>query len=411
MANFVGTTSDYTKLGKEYALQSQDKTLWEQFFTGLTEKYDTLGEQTTAAYEAGVEQTKQAYSYDISKAYANYKKQQLSLQMNQQLGEGFKQQVGSDLFNAYEETYSGLRREEASDISTLGGEYESAVLKLGEAYSKEYAEGEKEFTKLGSQLRNYDKLIREFGTHVGKEMPTNAYKTTTDPETGENIFELTDEGRLWYHDVLNATTSDALTFDDWLLSEEFGSEDVSYEDRVALWETYGKNPDLFRRQVAGFTSDFDAEKTKTRLEEEKRAVEEAAVKAEYQTKAAELENSFKNVDNMVKYTGVGRSDKNFAPKINKNLTEIVNGYIPNSGAKITTTSYDSHTQRQHSTVKIKDSVLNDSQRKAIRDNIGYYADAYLKNGEWTIYLSNDGKIYAGQHGMSYSEFINALKKE
>lgn len=262
----TGPLSDYTKLVKDYTIQGQQETLWEQFFSGLETKYTGLGQRVQEAYTSGVSQIKEASAYDISSAYANYKQQQLQLQLNEQLGEGFKQQLGTRLGSQYGTAFESLKTQEASDIAELGTEYTSAVAELQEQYASEYEEGEAQFTQLGEQLRNYEKLIQTFAKQTPIKKPTNVYSSSTNTKTRETVYELTDEGRLWYYDVLEETTPEGLTFDQWLQSEDLGSEDVSYEDRIALWETYRQNPDLFKRQVAGLTPDFDAQTVREALE-------------------------------------------------------------------------------------------------------------------------------------------------
>lgn len=242
----ITTASDYAQLAKEYTFPNQKQSLWEQFFTGVEQTYGGL-----------TQQAQETASYDISQAYANYKQQQLQLQMNEQLGAGFQQQTGQQLQSAYGSAYTDIRTQEATDLANIEAKKLSTIEK-----------GEEQFAELGKQLRTYDKLISEYAELAGISRPANATITTRD-EYGVTTEELTDYGRLWYSDVLNAVSSEG-TFDKWLLNE-MSSSKVDYEDRVAFWEAYRQNPELFRQQVAGIGADFDAEATRTRLAEEEHA--------------------------------------------------------------------------------------------------------------------------------------------
>lgn len=259
MSKVVLPLSDYTNLGKEYAPAGQQKTLWEQFFTGTQEAYQSLATRT-----------KEAYNYDISQAYANYKKQQLQLQMNKQLGEGFKEKIETQLKQDYGSAYENIKSKEISALADIASDYESAI-----------TSGEKEFTALGKQLQTYENLISEYAKAVNLTAPENATISKFD-ESGIKTTELTDYGRLWYSDVLGATykpsDTESLTFDEWLFSEDYYMGDISREDREAFWEMYRQNPDLFRQQVAGLTSDFNAEETRTKLIEQEHTTAVTGVK-------------------------------------------------------------------------------------------------------------------------------------
>lgn len=242
----TGLLSDYTELVKAYVPQGQKQSLWEQFFTGTTEAYQGLAEQTQTAH-----------SYDISDAYANYKQQQLQLKANEQLGSGFKQQAASQLQSEYGSAYQNIKSQEATALSNIAQQYSTTLEK-----------GQEQFSQIGEQLRTYDELISEYSDLVEIAKPENATLTTRD-KYGVTTEELTDYGRLWYNDVLSATTSEGQTFDQWVLSEN-SSSNVDYENRVAFVEAYKQNPELFKAQVAGLTSDFDANATRTRLANEER---------------------------------------------------------------------------------------------------------------------------------------------
>lgn len=235
----VGLTSDYTELVKEYIPQGQKKSLWESFLTGTQQKYQGL-----------TQQAQDIASYDISQAYANYKQQQLQLQMNEQLGAGFQQQAGQQLQSAYGSAYADIRTQEAE---TLG--------ELASQAAEDVTAGEKEFSQIGSNIKTLDKYIQDYATALGRPAPEDAYKITM--QDGLTTKELTEAGQVWYSDILNAKTLDGKHFDEWLLSGDL--TDTELAKREALIESYRSAPELFKRSIAGLTSDFNVEEARQRV--------------------------------------------------------------------------------------------------------------------------------------------------
>ena len=236
------TLSDYIQMGKDYKAQGQKQSLWEQFLTGT---------QTTFQQQAN--QVQNAHSYDISQAYAHYKKQQLQLQMNEQLGAGFQQQVGSELQSAYGKTYQDIKTQESSDLAKIAANYQTA-----------YEEGEAAFEQIGATLQQVETLYDDFATAAGIRKPKESemYKITQDSQ-GNQIYELTDVGKLWYYNVQQATIN-GQTFDQWVASDE---------DRAVLGDYIKQNQDLVAGTITGLRRtetgdyDFDIEATKKQWNE------------------------------------------------------------------------------------------------------------------------------------------------
>lgn len=381
----IGLLNQYTESVKEYVPQGQKQSLWEQFLTGTQE-----------AYQAAAQQTQDVYSYDISDAFAKYKQQQLQLQMNEQLGAGFKQQMGSELQSAYGRTYQDIRTQEVSDLSDIAVQYQSTLQK-----------GSEEFERLGEISRKYDKALQEYARLAGISKYEDMTKTDFD-EQGNRITELTDYGRLWYQDVLNKeytdpTTGETIFFEDWLATENTTSE-ISYKDRLELQKALQQNPELFAGTVTGLTPDFDYSKTKEAYT--------ADITERERVKGIETSESYFLTDktinnNMSGEKGIGTAEQN--QNVSDTLSAIVNEYTTDSLVSVES-SYDKQRGNQHTTVVLDYASLTPEQQQAIRDGIGYYADTYLKNGKWTIHLTANGKIGPGTFGMSYSEFIRALKQ-
>jgi hypothetical protein len=230
----VTTLSDYTQLGKDYVARGQKQSLWEEFLTG-----------TQSYFQQQTQQAQNVYSYDISQAYANYKKQQLQLQMNEQLGAGFQQQVGTELQTAYGQTYQDIKTQEASTLA-----------KIAEQEATELEKGEAEFEELGATLQQVGGLYEDFAAEAGIRKPKESEMYTISKDAqGNQTYELTDIGRLWYYNVQQASVN-GQTFDDWLAADE---------DRLALADFMKQRPDLVAGTITGLTKtatgdyDFDIE--------------------------------------------------------------------------------------------------------------------------------------------------------
>lgn len=224
----TGLSSDYLESVKEYVPQGQKQSLWESFLTGTQQTYQGLAQQA-----------QDVASYDISQAYANYKQQQLQLQMNEQLGAGFQQQVGQQLQSQYGSAYAGIKTQEAETLGKIAGEQASAI----EA-------GEKELTNYAKQLRAWDELIVEYG----KTLEGERFKIPDNFRDAEG--NLTEEGKLWYYDVIEATDASGQNFYDWVLGEDTSGK-YDLEEREAAYLAYKENPELFTQLTSGLDETFD----------------------------------------------------------------------------------------------------------------------------------------------------------
>lgn len=242
--------SDYTQIAKEYMLPNQKKSQWEQFLTG-----------TQTAFQQQAQQVQDVYSYDISQAYANYKKQQLQLQMNEKFGAGFQQQMGSELQTEYGTAYQDIKTQEAS-----------ALTKVQEAYEEAYQEGESRFAQFGKTGQSLDNAIFEFAETQGYDFSdtTKLYKSRreggyeffkqTEDSAGNVTTELTEYGKDFYNKMLHGTENRFV---------EFLQENEDYE---GLYDLYMANPDLYNYMVGGLeygTRKYDETRMTKLLEQEK----------------------------------------------------------------------------------------------------------------------------------------------
>lgn len=201
---------------------------WDEVLTGLKSDVRT-------AYESQATPIAQQASYDISQAYENYKKTQLNLLQNQQLGSGFKEQLASDLSKTYGTTYRDIRREESSDINQLQSAYRTK-------YKEMYDEKVKELETETAQLDELERLALE-------------YRGITADEAEKLYYTLNDEGEY----VLNAEGRDfyAKTFlDPNVVGGELTEEEkkTATEDEQDIRHfadyVYEQNPELYDYYMA-----------------------------------------------------------------------------------------------------------------------------------------------------------------
>lgn len=269
----IGTLKDYTELVKEYTPKGQQTNLWEQFLTGTSQQYQTAAKQV-----------QDVYAYDISQAYANYKQQQLQLQMNEQLGTGFKQHLSSQLKEEYGSAYSDIKTQELSALGDVAAQYQSAI-----------ATGEKEFSKIGTQIKQLDRLIQEY--EQSKTTPTQSfgdiYDVTTD-ESGRQTQTLTEAGRLWYYDVMDEN------FQNWLLSEDSLS-DIKLEDRESIAEALsGTYRNLYLEAVGGI-GEWDAakaEEVRNKILKQNRDIVTNTVRTNLTNRGPEFTNIYGDFSNL-----------------------------------------------------------------------------------------------------------------
>lgn len=220
----VGTASDYAALLKEHQAKQAGVKKWEDIFL---QPYQTAAEQVSTQTQ-----------YDISGAFAQYKKSQLNVMQNMQLGTGFKEQIASDLASQYGSAYSQLRQEEASQLGQLQTSYLQTLAQQEEALTEQ---GER-FAEIESALYDYmgitdtSLLERAYGVDGGlgffEMTEPGSYKIT---ERGIDAFDKA------LNDYYNATEEDrGQLFTDYLA-----------EQNPELLDWYKQNSGLVRELVGG----------------------------------------------------------------------------------------------------------------------------------------------------------------
>lgn len=215
----VASASDYADLLKTSNKNLEGISQWEQYFLQpLQESFEAAGKQISA-------QT----SYDISSAYANYKKQQLNILQNQTLGTGFKEQVGSDLLSQYQSAYATAQTEGADKLS-----------KLQQQYQKTLATEEQSLLERGEKLRNIENYLWEFGGVDTSKIEELGYVKTV-----PGGYELTEKGIDYFDKMMN--------------SGKQGKDKVEhFSDYLAeadpeLYDFYVKNIEDVREVVGGLS--------------------------------------------------------------------------------------------------------------------------------------------------------------
>lgn len=221
MAFRVASSSDYAKLQKTANKNIEGVSQWEQYFLQpLQESFETAGKQIT-------EQT----NYDISGAYANYKKQQLNLLQNQALGTGFKEQAGTNLLSQYQTAFGEAKAEETSKLTTLAQQYQKSL-----------AEEESRLLKRGQQFADIEKAIYDFrGVDMSKLEDLGYY------ENIDGAYQLTEAGK----DLIDETLNLGIVSDDGKTVSRFS--DYIYETKPELYDFYTKNIEDIRELVGGLS--------------------------------------------------------------------------------------------------------------------------------------------------------------
>ena len=221
MAFRVASGSDYAKLQKTANKNVEGVSQWEQYFLQpLQESFETAGKQISA-------QT----SYDISGAYANYKKQQLNLLQNQALGTGFKEQAGASLLSQYQTAFGEAKAEETSKLTTLAQQYQKSL-----------AEEESRLLKRGQQFADIEKAIYDFrGVDMSKLEDLGYYKNI------DGVYQLTEAGK----DLIDETLNLGIVSDDGKTVSRFS--DYIYETQPELYDFYTQNIEDIRELVGGLS--------------------------------------------------------------------------------------------------------------------------------------------------------------
>lgn len=262
MAFRTATSSDYAELLKSRNKNQQGISMWEEYFLQpVQSSFETAGKQISA-------QT----NYDISGAYANYKKTQLNLLQNQALATGYKEQVGDELKSQYDTAFATAKVQESSRLQELNQEYQKVI----------NAE-ENRLLEEGSKLANIEKSIFDFRNVSVDDLETLGYYETIDGET-----RLTDRGRAFIDETLNSAIltgegkdATATWFSNYLRTTDEDLYDYYVQNLGTVRETIGGlSPTDMSYNITEHSSVYKDEdtgefKTKSSLQQRKSYAENA----------------------------------------------------------------------------------------------------------------------------------------
>lgn len=201
---------------------------WEDI---ILNPYQALAE---AESEAVSTQTK----YDISDAYANYKRAELGVMRNQNLGSGFKRQIASALKSEYEQQYATEKAEEVSSIYDISSKYSQEAQKQIEAQEKTLTEQASKLRKLEDYLIEYSGVDFSKATTPIEQGGLGYYALVEGDTPGQ--FEMTDVGRDFFDKTMHTYNAENQLFSDYL--SEIDPE---------LYEYYSQNKAAFNKYIAG----------------------------------------------------------------------------------------------------------------------------------------------------------------
>lgn len=400
----VGTASDYAALLKEYQAKQAGVKKWEDIFL---QPYQTAAEQVSTQTQ-----------YDISGAFAQYKKSQLSAMQNMQLGTGFKEQIASDLASQYGSAYSQLKQEEVSQLGQLQTSYLQTLAQQEEALIEQ---GE-QFAELENKMFEFAGITRtqaesEYGAELGSEGTGLGYFENK----GEGVYNITERGVDFYDELLNLGVATGekdkegnkiyKSFRDYLLEQEENE----------LYDFYTQNSDIVKQLVGGLESGDVSYDSNERNIELKNIIDSFKTKykeyynEEKQFESSEVEkNYYKSMSKIANMKNQTNKDRNVSKTLKNNIKNVVpnikididNDVVAHEGGIVTgiTINIDSLTEKQKEIFKEYGFV---EQRGGFMNT--------KKTGKYDIgvtqpYKKNRNVVTGHDNEITYIKFIELLSK-
>lgn len=239
---YTGSASDWTNMLKEYKTNQSNISLWEQALLGLQETAKIQSQSLEASTD-----------YDISQAYANYKKNQQQLQMKSNLGSGFKEQLQSNLQSAYQNTFAQSNLEKAQGLYNINQEYQENVSNVSD-----------QFTQMGETLSGLSNRVFEYLGQYGSYIPGYENIDWSGNLQQQGIYQLDDTGNL----VLTQKGQNALSY---AMLNRVSVPDTNTTMSFEEWlgNSYGDELDNFRNYADVLRSGFGIESGTTQLDMDK----------------------------------------------------------------------------------------------------------------------------------------------
>lgn len=226
MSIFIGTASDYSTLQKESLSKRAKVKDWEEFLTS-----QPAVQNIQSAYETQRQDIVGQANYDISSAYANYKRNEMTALQNAKLGSGFREQIASELGASFGKQRQDIQRQEAQGLAKT---YQEEVKDLQSVYG----EYEKELGSRAENLQKIEKLAYDYGQIkdlklLNQSIGAGGYGFYTTNEKGETT--ITNTGREFFNKLLNTP----------------GFAEHVYESDPELYEYYSTNIGDVRELIGG----------------------------------------------------------------------------------------------------------------------------------------------------------------
>jgi hypothetical protein len=211
----------YTQQQKELNKNLRGVSEWEEYFL----------QPLRETYETGVGQIQAASNYDISSAYANYKKQQLQLAQQNAFSEGVMKKLEKQLESEYASNVYSTQTTAAENLATLQSEIDKKYTENQEALEAR-SQIASDLTAAVAEYLGYsdEQLLSGIGVNIGTE---------EEPLYGKGWYSLDEEGNR----VQTAVSIDELS--KVLLSSDFANN--LKETNPKLYEQYIENPALFNQ--------------------------------------------------------------------------------------------------------------------------------------------------------------------
>lgn len=244
---------------EEVAKQYGASSLEDLYKNLLLPSAQTVASQYASQYYAGEQQkAAEVASYDISKAYANYLKQQRNVMNTAQYETGHKEELYSALQESFKGAESQARAAESQALQT-------AAEKASDIYAKTYK------TESAAAKSLYDTLMKdvENKTALFKAVESKLLDTTTLENLGLKSGYTTAAGENVKFNIYD-TSDGEFKFSDYgidAVSRLLSSEDFQhYLEKEGLLEYYQTNPLQLNEALFGVTD------TEYRLSEESKAL-------------------------------------------------------------------------------------------------------------------------------------------
>lgn len=359
---YIGTWRDYYAFQEEEFFKQNKVTNYAELLSGM---YTDETKKIISAYETGLKNAQDVYNYntqeatstfqhqtnslmrqtryDISNAYANYKKSQLNLMQQNMLGSGFKDYYGSQLKSAFDQAVSDYKFNESEQLNYLSKQYEKSLfgeeqslLKTTKSLDKSYEsaleslakdqektkkEIEKQLEEDSKKYAQIEGIIREM-IGINDSNADKYYETITDVEKGTKTIKLKDLGKDEFDRVINSIFTDTDAFvtkdpkDKTKEKKYYSLTDYLFDLDPDLYEFYVANKSNINKWVAGLEAD-DNSYSKEEREIERKQIESEILKSVSKKDATVKENVQKRLNEISKQKFNSYNDKINAYKVLK----------------------------------------------------------------------------------------------